>query len=59
MNNLKTVSELIEFYVQDIKDIDQKEYLKVAITRHISKRSGLPAQYVREVVQAYFDGFSC
>jgi hypothetical protein len=64
MNNLKVVSELIEFYVSDIDDIDQKEYLKVAMTANITRHCeldglDLPKQYVKEVVQAYFDGFSC
>jgi hypothetical protein len=59
MNNLKVVSELIEEYVQDIENIDQKEYLKVALTANITRICGLPKQYVKEVVQAYFDGFSC
>jgi hypothetical protein len=59
MNNLKVVSELIELYVSDIDDIDQKEYLKVAMTSNITRHCGLPEQYVKEVVQSYFDGFSC
>jgi hypothetical protein len=59
MNNLKVVSELIEFYVSDIEDIDQKEYLKVAMTANITRNCGLPKQYVKEVIQSYFDGFSC
>ena len=58
-NNLKIVSELIEFYVQDIDQIDMKEYLKTAMASNIARHSGLPQQYVKEVVQAYFDGFSC
>ena len=58
-NNLKIVSELIEFYVQDIDQIDMKEYLKTAMASNIARHSGLPHLYVKEVVQAYFDGFSC
>ena len=57
-NNLKVISELIEFYVQDIEDIEQKEYLKTAMKSNIARHSGLPEQYVKEVIQAYFDGFS-
>lgn len=59
MNNLKVVSELIEDYVQDIEDIESKEYLKTALVSHITTRSGLPRLYVLRVVKSYFDGFSC
>jgi hypothetical protein len=59
INNLKVVSELIEEYVQDITCIDQKDYLKDALTSNIARSSGLPPLYVKSVVQNYFDGFSC
>ena len=59
MNNLKIVSELIEYYTQDISDIDQKDYLKVAMASHITTASKLPRWYVEQVIRAYFDGYSC
>jgi hypothetical protein len=58
-NNLKIVSELIEYYIQDIDDIDQKDYLMAAMESHITRNSELPRLYVKQVIRAYFDGFSC
>jgi hypothetical protein len=59
LNNLKIVSELIEYYIQDIDDIDQKDYLMTAMESNITRNSELPRLYVKQVIRAYFDGFSC
>ena len=56
-NNLKLVSELIEEFTQDIEHIDAKDYLSMALASHIERGSGLPREYVNEVVHLYFEGF--
>ena len=59
MNNLKKVSDAIDYLVQDVENIGEKDYLKMAIASHIERDTKLPRGYIDQVVKAYFDGFKC
>ncbi len=48
------VLALIREYTQDIDNIQQKEYLNVAMTSHITRASGYPQEFVNRVVNLFF-----
>lgn len=54
MGNIDTVFNAIENYVQDIENIQQKEYLAPALTSHIARGHDLPTEFVAKAVALFF-----
>lgn len=54
----KEVWDSIQYYTQDINNIEAKDFLKPALIGYVYNDTGLPRDYVVRAVNLYFMGFS-